>query len=126
MSTPYVDDLALVSKNNEGISEIFQMTTEVDGEEVPIDLTGYTFFAQARAGKSKTADLICEIMVEVFGDPTEGKLLYTVTDAVMRDVGMVRGHYDVLTRSGTGIVDNLYMAPFQVGDGVTDIDQWQP
>ena len=126
MSTPYVEELALVSKNNEGISEIFEMTAEVDGVDVPVDLTGYTFFAQARTAKNKTADLVCEIQVEIYGEPEEGKLLFTVSDEIMRDVTIVRGHYDVLCRSGTGIIDNLYMAPFQVGDGVTDIDQWQP
>lgn len=125
MATPYVDDLALVSKNNEGIDEVFAMTAVDDtGTEVPIDLTGYTFFAQARVAKSKTADLICEIFVEVFGDPTLGQLKFSVSDEVLRDVEPVRGHYDVLVRSGEGIVDNLYQAPFQVGGGVTDVAQW--
>ena len=86
MSTPYVDELALISKNNEGISEIIAITTKVDGVSVPVDLTGYTFFAQARSAKSKAADLICEIQVEVYGDPTEGQLLFSVSDEVMRDV----------------------------------------
>lgn len=126
MSTPYVEELALISKNNEGISEIFEMTVEVDGVDVPVDLTGYTFFAQARTAKSKTADLLCEIEVSIYGDAADGKLLFSVSDEVMRTVPTARGHYDVLVRSGTGSADNLYMAPFQVGNGVTDIDQWQP
>ena len=124
MATPYVEELALESRNNEGISEIITITAEVDGIDVPVDLTGRTFFAQARTGKNKTADLLCEIEVMIEGDPTEGRVLLTVDDAIMRDVPPVKGHYDVLMRSETGYIDNLYMAPFLVGTGVSDPDQW--
>ena len=125
MSTPYVEELALISNNNEGIEEIFQLTAEVNGIEQPIDLTGYTFFAQARISKLPTSTLICEIGVEIYGDPADGRLKFTVDEEVMRAVNPVRGHYDLLARSGpTGIVDSLYMAPFRVGGGVTDVSQW--
>lgn len=126
MTTPYVDELALISKNNEGISEVIELTVEIDGVDTPVDLTGYTFFAQARSAKNKTAELLCEVQIEVLGNPVQGKLLLTVSDEVMRDLPVVKGHYDVLVRSGAGSVDNLYMAPFQVGNGVTDIEQWLP
>lgn len=125
MSTPYEDDLALISNNNEGISEVFSFTTDVDGVEVPVDWTGYTFFAQARVAKNKTSELICQINVEIYGDPKEGKILFTVSDDVMKNIEPVRGHYDVLVRSASGgNTDSLYMAPFRVGGGVTDVSQW--
>lgn len=124
MTTPYEEALALTSKNNEGINEMFSLTTEVDGVEVPLDLTGYTFFSQARVTKSPTGELICPIQVSIWGDPTEGKISLVVSDEVMRNINPVRGHYDLLVKSGAGIVDNLYMAPFVVSGGVTDVSQW--
>jgi hypothetical protein len=122
VTTPYVEELALESKNNEGISEIITLTDKATG--LPVDLTGMEFFSQARAGKNKDAALLCEISVTVYGDPTDGKLLFEVADTVMRNLDKVKGAYDVLVRSGAGIADNLYMAPFIVGTGVTDLDQW--
>lgn len=127
MTTPYIDELALKSKNNEAINEVILLTEKLaDGSVVPVDLTGREFFAQARMAKGRDSDLLCVIKVTVFGDPTEGKLLFHVSDETMKDVPQARGHYDVLTRTGpTGSIDNLYQAPFIVEPGVTDLTQWQ-
>lgn len=115
-NTPYAEDLALTAKNNEAISELLTLTE--DGQ--PIDLTGRQFRAQARKGKTPTAELICDITVTIEGDPTEGKLRLFVSDEVVRDLAPGKGHYDVLTRMGDdGVVDNLYMAPFIIEGGVT-------
>lgn len=127
MATPYVEDLALVSKNNEAINEVITLTEKLDdGSVVPVDLTGREFFAQARMAKSRESDLLCVIKVAILGDPTEGKLHFYVSDETMKDVPQARGHYDVLTRTGpAGSIDNLYQAPFIVEPGVTDLTQWQ-
>lgn len=122
MTTPFVEELALVSKNNEAISEILRLTEEVNGVMVPIDLTGRQFFAQARRGKSKDAELICELQASAYGDPTLGLLHIFVSDEVMNTVSPGKGVYDILTRAGsTEPTDNLFMAPFIVEGGVS---QW--
>lgn len=122
MTTPFIEELALISKNNEAISEVFRLTEVVDGLPVPIDLTGREFFAQARRGKSKEAELMCDIEAQPYGDPTEGLLHVFVSDEVMNTVSPGKGYYDILTRAGpTAPTDNLYMAPFVVEGGVT---QW--
>jgi hypothetical protein len=123
MSTPFVEELALESKNNEGIDEVIYLTEEVDGVEIPLNLTGRTFFAQARRGKTSEADLICEIGVAIYGPATDGALRLTVSDAIMKTVDPGRGFYDVLTRVGAGVIDNLYQAPFNVEGGIS---VWQP
>ena len=122
-----MEDLALVSKNNEAINEIITLQErDAAGVVRPVDLTGREFFAQARIAKTREADLLCVITVSIYGDPLEGKLLLSVSSDVMKDVPQARGHYDVLTRSTpTGAIDNLYMAPFIVEPGVTDLTQWQ-
>lgn len=127
MTTPYVEELALVSKNNEAISEIIFLTEKLeDGTMIPVDLTGREFFAQARMAKNRGSDLLCVIKVSIFGDPLDGKLHFHVSEETMKDVPQARGHYDVLTRTGpTGTIDNLYQAPFIVEPGVTDLTQWQ-
>ncbi len=126
MPTPYVDELALESKNNESISEIITLREEgEDGVAVPMDLTGRQFFAQARTGKSIGADLMCEIEVTIHGDPENGQLKFFVSEEVMKDVPPIKGHYDVLTRVGNdGSIDNLYQAPFNVSHGISDATQW--
>lgn len=126
MATPYIEELALESKNNEAISEIITLREKgEDGVVRPMNLTGRQFFAQARSGKSMDADLLCEIVVSIYGDPLEGKLLFEVSETVMKTVPAIKGHYDVLTRAGdAGKIDNLYQAPFIVGAGFTDPEQW--
>lgn len=127
MATPYLEDLALVSKNNEAIDETIKLTEKLaDGTIIPLDLTGREFFAQARLTKSMEGELLCAITVTILGDPTEGQLHFHVPSTVMKDVPQARGHYDVLTRVGpNGSIDNLYQAPFTVEPGVTDLTQWQ-
>ena len=127
MATPYVEDLALVSKNNEAINETIALTEKLaDGTIVPLDLTGREFFAQARMTKSIEGEFLCAIIVSIVGPPTDGKLHFHVPASVMKDVPQARGHYDVLTRVGpAGSIDNLYQAPFIVEPGVTDLTQWQ-
>lgn len=127
MSTPFVEELALVSKNNEAIDETITLTERLDdGTIVPIDLSGREFFAQARRGKGFEADLLCVIKVNIVGDPSEGKLQFLVPADVMKEIPQARGFYDVLTRSGpNGSINNLYQAPFIVEPGVTDLSQWQ-
>ena len=131
MTTPYIDDLALESKNNEAISEIITLRENLnpDPEGIPdirpVNLTGRQFFAQARSGKSKDADLLCEISVTIYGDPLNGQLHFYVSEDVMQGVAAIKGHYDVLTRvSADAPIDNLYQAPFNVGAGITDATQW--
>lgn len=126
MPTPYIDELALESKNNESISEIITLREEDEnGVEVPMDLTGREFFAQARTGKNIGSDLMCDIEVTIYGDPENGQLKFFVSEEVMKDVPAIKGHYDVLTRAGNdGNIDNLYQAPFNVGHGISDVTQW--
>jgi hypothetical protein len=123
VTTPYVEELALTSKNNEGIDEIIYLTEEIDGVTVPMNLTGYEFFAQARRGKSKDADLMCDIIVVIYGSPLDGAIRLTVQDEALSDVAPGLGYYDVLTRVEGGITDNLYQAPFKVEGGVS---AWLP
>lgn len=131
MATPYIEELALESKNNEAISEIITLrenrNPDPDGvpDIQPVNLTGRQFFAQARTGKSIDADLMCEIEVSIYGDPLEGKLHFYVSETIMKDVPAIKGHYDVLTRvAQNASIDNLYQAPFNVGQGITDATQW--
>lgn len=126
MPTPYIDELALESKNNEAISEIITLReTDEDGVVTPMNLTGRQFFAQARSGKSVEAELMCEIGVTIYGDPLNGQLKFFVSESVMKDVPAIKGHYDVLTRVGNdGSIDNLYQAPFIVSQGISDATQW--
>lgn len=125
MTTPFVEELALFTKNNEAISEIVYINVEhPDGTVGPMDLTGREFFAQARRAKSKDADLICDISVSIYGDPKDGALEFFVSDTVMKTVAPGKGFYDLLMRTGpTAPIDNLYQAPFIVEGGVT---QWTP
>ena len=129
MATPYLEDMALESKNNEAISEIITLreVVTVDGVEVtrPVNLTGREFFGQARAAKSIESDLLCNITITIYGDPLNGQLHFYVSEQTMKDVPALKGHYDVLTRvNGSPNIDNLYQAPFIVGAGITDATQW--
>lgn len=123
MTTPFVEELGLISKNNEGIDEIIFITDKTSGTEVPFDLTGRTFFAQARRGKNKEAELMCAITVSIHGPPTDGALRLRVSEMIMQNVDPGNGYYDVLTRIGSGTIDNLYQAPFKVEGGIS---VWQP
>lgn len=124
MATPYIEELALISKNNEAIDEIIYLREENEaGVSVPMDLTGRTFFAQARLAKLTDAELICAISATVYGDPTLGQLRLSVTEAVMGTIDPIKGHYDVLTKVAGGPTDNIYMAPFIVEGGVS---KWLP
>ena len=119
MTTPYVEALALVSRNNEAIDEVILITEETDGIVSPMDLTGRSFFGQARVAKSFASNLICNLEVSVYGDPLLGQLRIQVSDQVMSGLSPIKGHYDILTRSGLGTIDNIYMAPFVVEGGVS-------
>lgn len=123
MTTPFVEDLALVSKNNEDLDEVIFLTEEVGGVDVPVDLTGRTFYGQARYDRTLESDLICDLQVTVYGDPTKGALRIYVPEAVMRTLEPAKGYYDILTRAGVGgSIDNLYQAPFRIEGGVS---KWQ-
>jgi hypothetical protein len=129
LATPYLDEMALESKNNEAIDEIITLRENVGTDEVPdirpVNLTGRQFFAQARTAKSMESDLLCQIQVTIHGDPLDGKLRFYVSEEVMKDVPAIKGHYDVLTRVAEGAsIDNLYQAPFVVSHGFTDPSQW--
>lgn len=124
MSTPFSEELALTSKNNEAIYEVIYLSVETETGSVPMDLTGREFFAQARRAKAKDSDLMCDISIEIYGNPLDGALLLSVSDTVMSTVDPGKGFYDVLTRAGpTSPIDNIYMAPFIVESGVST---WQP
>ena len=122
MPTPYLEELALVSRNNEAISRIVLLTKLVDGVRVPVDLTGRTFFSQARYGKSTVSDLVCNINVSIYGDPLEGRILLSVSEDLLIGLSPLKGHYDVITRTGSGPRDNLYVAPFIIEGGVSNWD----
>lgn len=122
MTTPFIEDLALVSKNNEDLDEVIFLTEEVDGVDVPVNLTGRTFFGQARYDRTLESDLICDLTVMVYGEPEDGALRIFVPAAIMATIDPVKGYYDILTRAGAGSVDNLYQAPFRVEGGVS---KWQ-
>lgn len=119
MSTPYLEKAALVSKNNEAISEVIKITEKVAGVRVPVDLTGRTFFSQARKTKSPEGELICNITATVLGDPANGEVLLQVHEDIIEGLNPVKGHYDVLSRAGEGRIDNMYMAPFIIEGGVS-------
>lgn len=119
MSTPYLEELALTAKTNEGIDEIIYLTERVGKVDVPLDLTGRTFFAQARRTKAMDGELICDISATVYGPPEDGAVRLIVQEDVIATLDPVKGHYDVLTRAGDSVVNNLYMAPFVVEGGVS-------
>lgn len=121
MATPYVEEFALVSKNNEAISQVIYLRKNENGIITPVDLTDRLFFAQARRAKSTASDLMCDIDIEVL-DPLEGMLRLFVSETVVADIAPGKGHYDLLTKAGpTSPVDNLFMAPFIIEGGVS---QW--
>ncbi len=122
MPTPYLTEMAIVSRNNEAISKIILLTKLVDGVRVPIDLTNRTFLSQARYGKNTLSDLICNINVAVYGDPLDGKILLSVDEDVMLGLSPLKGHYDIVTRTGSGPRDNIFVAPFIVEGGVSNWD----
>lgn len=119
MATPYLSALKLSAKNNEAINQVVLLTTTVDGVKVPMDLTGYEFQGQARAGKDPDSALICNITITVDGPPAAGRILLFVDDTVVNDLEPIRGFYDVLYRVNAGPIDNLYMAPFAIEPGIT-------
>lgn len=119
MSSPFTEELALYARNNEAINEILVLTHKVNGVVEPIDLTGYTFKAQARKLKGPTSALLCDIEVTVHGDPAEGKVLLHVPETVISTLQPWKGFWDLLVRTDSGSVDNLFMAPFIIEPGVS-------
>jgi hypothetical protein len=119
MPTPYLEKAALVSKNNEAISEVIKITEKIAGVSVPVDLTGRTFFSQARKTKSPEGVLICTINATVIGNPLNGEVLLQVHENVTETLDPVKGHYDLLSRVEGGRIDNMFMAPFIIEGGVS-------
>ena len=120
MSTPCIPELKLFAKNNEAINVIRQITKTVNKVEVPVDITGWEFFSQARATKDPESALICEITISIYGDPLEGYIKHFVDENIVKTLSSVRGFYDVLYRKGPNEpIDNLYMAPFHIEKGIS-------
>ena len=120
VTSPYIADLALITRDNEAIDETRLLTHTVEGVEVPIDITGWEFFAEARTQKNGESELICTIQISIVGSGVDGRIRYFVPIDTLRTAGAVKGHHDVLYRkSPTGSIDNLYMAPFVIEKGVS-------
>ncbi len=119
MSIPFNEKCGLISRNNEAILKKITLTEEIDGIKIPIDISEFSFFSQARKSKLPTSPLICNITVELTGNP--GEIVLTVSDTVIKNLKPVRGFYDILFKvNSLSVARNLYLAPFIIEGGVSN------
>jgi hypothetical protein len=109
-----IDSLALEVAQNEALAQPMNLTTKSGASQVPMNLTGGSFFAQVRKKQSATSDLIATLSVEIV-DAAAGSILIKLASAITKDLAPGRYVYDILFRpSALGEPDNLWAAPFVV------------
>lgn len=123
MGTPFIKELGLYARNNEAVDEVFDIVEEISGVDRPVDITGMTFKAQARKQKGTNSPLMCDIEVSIYGDPANGQIRVYVPEDVIKAIPPWKGFWDLLAKNDTSYVDNLFMAPFEIDQGVS---VWTP
>lgn len=115
----YKAELAITVATNEKLDYRIRLTKKVDGVKVPWDLTGRSFFAQAKNDPADT-EVALTMTVQPFGDPTEGILRFTAPLSEVKDLKPTKkGTYDLLEALDGDDPDNVYMSAFTVLKGVS-------
>lgn len=117
--TVYKAELGITVATNEKLDFRIRLTKRVNGEKVPLDLTGRSFFAQAKYDPADTS-VALTMIVEPFGEPTDGVLRFRAPLSLIEDLKPTKkGTYDLLEAVGEDDPDNVFTSSFTVLKGIS-------
>lgn len=119
-----VESLKLRVTNQSALDETRRLCTKSSLGLVALNLTDMTFRSQIKKVRSPDAPILASINVAVVGDPKDGYVRFTLAETVTADLPVGNWVYDFNMKHTGGQPKCLWIAPFTVEQGVSEVTSW--